>query len=521
MTTEPSRTRSILIAALGGEGGGVLSDWTITAIRSAGYLVQGTSIPGVAQRTGATTYYIEYSEIPVQEVGARRPVFALTPIPGRVDVMMASELIEAARAAQNGLLSPDRTTLLASSHRVYATSEKMMMTDGRFDTEAALKTVHTLPKRAIIFDMQQAAQDAGTVINAVMLGTLAGSNVLDIDPVHFENAIKSSGKSVTASLKGYAYGFAAARGEVSAPATAAPGVSQAPAPGAKQATENFLAGFPVETHFVIDSGYRRCLDYQDKKHAEAFLDHVRALARTDRDLNGADHGWKLTIEGARYLALRMTYEDVMRVADLKSRAERFDTVRREVQAPMGSPLHITEYLKPGPEELCAVLPRRIGAALLAWLHKRDMEHRFNVGIYVKSHTISGFLMLRFLARLKVMRRGSWRFAEEEKIHARWLAGVQNAARLDYDFGVEVAECADLVKGYGSTYRRGVRNFNLIFDAVIDPAVAGLRSAASAVRGARTAANADPEGDRLDQFLAQLNISHPPVLHDGGLSRQQP
>src|SRR5882672_7055988 len=42
MNAGGSRTKSILIAALGGEGGGVLSDWTLTAIRNAGYLAQST-----------------------------------------------------------------------------------------------------------------------------------------------------------------------------------------------------------------------------------------------------------------------------------------------------------------------------------------------------------------------------------------------------------------------------------------------------------------------------------------------
>ncbi len=518
MTTDQPRTKSILIAALGGEGGGVLSDWTIAAIRAAGYLVQGTSIPGVAQRTGATTYYIEYLAIPQAEIGTRRPVFALTPIPGRVDVMLASELIEAARAAQGGFISPDRTTLIASSHRIYATSEKIAMTDGRFDTDAALKTVHALAGRAIVFDMQHAAQEAGTVINAVLLGTLAGSNALDIDPVHFENAIKDSGKAVAASLKGYAFGYAAARGELQG---LNPVVSANPATSDKGATPAYLAEFPIETHFTIENGYHRCLDYQDSRYSEAYLGHVRAAAATDRALHGADRGWKLTIETARYLALRMTYEDVIRVADLKSRAERFDAVRREVQVSGDVPLHITEYLKPGPEELCAVLPRRMGDALLAWLRERDLEHRFNIGLYVKSHTVAGFLLLRFLARLRFLRRSSWRFAQEEEMHARWLTAVQDAAKLDYAFGVEVAECADLVKGYSGTYRRGVRNFNLIFDHVIDPAISGVRSAADAVRGARLAANSDPEGDKLDRFLAQLQPTNPSPHIVSALSREMP
>ena len=101
MTFAASNTKSVLIAALGGEGGGVLADWTLTAIRSAGYLAQSTSIPGVAQRTGATTYYIEYSTVPLSELGNRQPVFALTPVPGGLGPLTPLMLI------RHTLLGPD------------------------------------------------------------------------------------------------------------------------------------------------------------------------------------------------------------------------------------------------------------------------------------------------------------------------------------------------------------------------------------------------------------------------------
>src|SRR5262249_32902831 len=66
-----TRPISILIAALGGEGGGVLTDWIVAAAAELGFPVQSTSIPGVAQRTGATTYYIEI--VPVAGAPAPPP----------------------------------------------------------------------------------------------------------------------------------------------------------------------------------------------------------------------------------------------------------------------------------------------------------------------------------------------------------------------------------------------------------------------------------------------------------------
>jgi indolepyruvate ferredoxin oxidoreductase beta subunit len=492
MTFATSNTKSVLIAALGGEGGGVLADWTLTAIRSAGYLAQSTSIPGVAQRTGATTYYIEYSTVPLSELGNRKPVFALTPVPGQVDAMIASELIEAARAAQLGYVSPSRTTLLASSHRVYATSEKIAMDDGRFDSDAALKAVYALAQRAIIFDMESAAEQVGTVINAVLFGSLAGSNVLGIDRIHFEQAVRASGKSVDASMRGFELGYSAARGD-EPPVSS---VVKFKKPSAIRFSE-----FPVEARFVIESGFQRCLDYQDAAYADVYIGKVRELALLDRSLEGADKGWKLTIEGARYLALRMTYEDVIRVADLKTRRDRFATIRKEARAKAGEPIYITEYLKPGAEEVCALLPLRLGNLFLGFLRKRDLEHRFNIGLYIKSHTITGYLTMRTLANMRFLRRKSWRYADEAALTSSWLEAVKSAAPLDYQFGVQTAECADLVKGYSGTYRRGIRNFDLLFSRIVEPAIAAKQGSAEIVDGARHAALSDPEGDALDIYLS--------------------
>ena len=125
------RPVTLLIAALGGEGGGVLTDWIVSAAEHLGLPVQSTSIPGVAQRTGATTYYIEMFPTPYSELGGRRPVLALSPGVGDVDVVIASELLEAGRAIAMGFVTADRTLLLSSTSRVYLTVEKMQMGDGR------------------------------------------------------------------------------------------------------------------------------------------------------------------------------------------------------------------------------------------------------------------------------------------------------------------------------------------------------------------------------------------------------
>ncbi len=165
----------IAILAMGGEGGGVLADWIVAMAEAHGHIAQTTSVPGVAQRTGATIYYVEMFPAAAAQARGARPVLALMPLPGDVDVVLASELMEAGRAVQRGLVTPDRTTLIASTHRVLAIGERMAMGDGSFDVGRLLRAVKERSREQILFDMDQAAEESGGVINAVLLGALAGS----------------------------------------------------------------------------------------------------------------------------------------------------------------------------------------------------------------------------------------------------------------------------------------------------------------------------------------------------------
>ena len=132
---------SILLCALGGEGGGVLAEWLADSARRAGYPAQATSIPGVAQRTGATTYYLEFFPVPLTELAGKRPVFGLNPLPGRLDLLVSSELLETARQIGNGLASSTHTRVITSSSRTLTTAEKMQIGDGRQDDTALLSLV--------------------------------------------------------------------------------------------------------------------------------------------------------------------------------------------------------------------------------------------------------------------------------------------------------------------------------------------------------------------------------------------
>jgi indolepyruvate ferredoxin oxidoreductase beta subunit len=533
MNALPQRPVTILIAALGGEGGGVLADWIIAAAASQDYPVQSTSIPGVAQRTGATTYYIELYPAHTAELGDRRPVMTLTPAQSYVDVMVSSELLETGRAMLNGFVTPDCTTLIASTHRIYTVAEKMHMGDGRFDSERILKAAQTMARRAILFDMQALAARSGTIINAVLFGALAGSGVLPLPRAACEDVIRKGGRGAEASLKGFALGYAHACGE------AQPADPEELKRWRALPSERVRKTFPGETHEILEEGVARLADFQDRDYATLYLDRLAPIAKLEREQGGGAaverigqanaQGYELTSETGRFLALWMSYEDLIRVADLKSRSSRFERVRAEVQAKPHEPVHIIEYLKPGIEEAAALLPPFLSKRLLAWTAKRGLTHKLNVGIYLKSTSAMGFLLLRLMAALRPLRRMSARYAEEQALIERWLQAVRDAAARDLGLALEIALCARLIKGYGDTNRRAKASFLRILDTLVvgdalpddraraplaDRARAPLddRARAVAIGKAREAALADPEGRGLENLLATQGIAPmPPQL----------
>jgi indolepyruvate ferredoxin oxidoreductase beta subunit len=524
MMEQSQRPITILIAALGGEGGGVLADWIIAAAMAEDYPVQSTSIPGVAQRTGATTYYIELYPAHTTELGGRRLVMTLAPAPADIDVMLASELLEAGRALLNGYVTPARTTLIASTHRIYTVDEKVALGDGRFDSERIVAAAQALARRAILADFHKLAANAGAMINAVLFGALAGSGTLPLPRAACEQAIRSAGKGAEASLRGFALGYTAAEGKTPAaaggPTAARDGPTTAGAEANAQArsteaqarslSERVRQTFPAEVQQMIEQGVARVAGFQDSDYAALYLERLAPIAKLDREHAGAEK-WKLTSETARFLALWMSYEDVIRVADLKSRRSRFERVRAEVQAKAHEPVHIIEYLKPGVEEVAALLPSGLSRRLLAWAERRGLMQKLNVGLHVNTASVTGFLMLRSLAVLRPLRRMSARYAEEQALIERWLRAI--AAAPHPELALEIALCGRLIKGYGDTNRRAKASFLRIFDTLVDGdtladvgTMANAQARADAVRAARVGALADPEGRGLEATLAVLGIA---------------
>ena len=497
----PPRPITLLVAAIGGEGGGVLAQWIVAAAQDAGFPVQSTSIPGVAQRTGATTYYIELFPVPIAALDGRRPVFALYPGVGDLDVMLASEFAEAARAVMRGFVTPDRTLLIASTHRVFGIDERSAMADGRYDDARLAEAARARAKRALLDDLRRIAEDRRVSLNAVLLGVLAATGALALPRKSFEAAIRAGGIAVESNLRGFAAGFDH-RFPDRPPARLPDETYKRPAPNAPENLERIVAAaFPPPAQDVLREGVRRLVGYQGVAYASRFIERAEQLWRAEAAAGGDG---RLTREAARELAVRMSYEDVIRVAQLKSAPDRIARVRAEIRAASHEPVAIVDYFKPGIDELASILPPVLARPLIAAAERRGWRGRAHLGMRLRSTTISGVLRLRLLAGLRRWRPFTWRFAEEQAAIEQWLDDVRRATAIDLALAQEIAGCARLVKGYGDTHRRGTANLARIRAALIAPALDGRIAparASDAIASARVAALSDPDGARLANVLA--------------------
>jgi indolepyruvate ferredoxin oxidoreductase beta subunit len=492
---------TLLVAAMGGEGGGVLTDWIMNAARAEDLIIQSTSIPGVAQRTGATTYYIEFLT-PGQAAG-KRPVMSLYPGVGGVDVMVSTELVEAGRAMQNGFVTPERTTLIASTHRVYSVAEKVAMADDRFDVERILAAAQELAKEPILFDMADAAKQAGSVINAVILGVVAGSKRLPISVAAFEEAIRKEGKSVDSSLAAFHAGLErVSAGSVIAPAT---GFGKRPPLQDMPAADSLydrVEQYSEDLQVILREGLNRQIDYLDHAYGALYLDRFETIAAAEAEF-GTDG--QLSRSVAKYLAVRMSFEDVIRVADIKTRPERLARIREELGAKPGEAVIVTDYLKPGVEEMCSVLPAFIGGPIQRWADGSDLAAKLHVGLHIKTTSFFGYRLMRAMAGLKRWRRRGHRYQQEQQSIETWLTAIREALAMEPKLAIEIAECARLIKGYSDTHRRAIGSYSSIMETLVVPALKGEMAAketAAAIIRARSAALSDASGASLQSELSQ-------------------
>ncbi|MFN5999248.1 MAG: indolepyruvate oxidoreductase subunit beta family protein [Paracoccaceae bacterium] len=487
----------LAILAVGGQGGGVLTAWIEDLARAHGYAAQATSVAGVSQRTGATVYYVELA--PATQ---GTPVFSLMPAAGDVDILIAAELMEAGRAIIRGFVTPDRTTLIASTHRSLAVSEKTVPGDGIASGAEVLAAADIAARRVIAGDFDALAVAEGSVISASLFGALAAAEVLPFPKEAFEAAIAKGGKGVEPSLKAFAAGYEAATNgpKQTAPTKPAPRSDTPKGPAKLLAEWKTLTAridrFPPEVAELARLGLKKVVDFQNLAYGRAYLDLLDTVLAQDRA------PFDLSREAAKHIANAMAYDDIIRVADEKTRATRMIRIVGEMGAQDQHLMHVTEFLHPRAEELVSLLPAKMGARWAANPRRMALIDRlFNKGRRLRTDSLRGFLMLHLMGGLKGWRLKSLRHATETAHLESWLATAMSYLPQNYGLAVEVIRCRRLIKGYSDTHARGLSKFDKVLSAIA--LIQHREDAADWARRLRDAALKDEEGKALDGAIATI------------------
>ncbi|MES2540527.1 MAG: indolepyruvate oxidoreductase subunit beta family protein [Pseudomonadota bacterium] len=492
----------LAILAVGGQGGGVLTGWIEDLARAQGYAAQATSVAGVSQRTGATVYYVEMAP---QKPGEPVPVFSLMPAPGDVDIMITAEMMEAGRSIIRGFVTPDRTVLITSTHRALAVSEKMVPGDGIASSDEVMAAAEIAARRVIAADFDALATRNGSVISASLFGALAGAGVLPFPREAFEAAIRAGGKGIEGSLRAFAaaYEVAANPTPETAPVAEAKADSKVQGPARLMAEWDRLAArvaaLPAPVAELALPGLRKVVDFQDLRYGAEYLDRLgTVLSRDD-----AAHGWVLSREAAKYIANALAYDDIIRVADLKTRARRFDRIRTEMRVKEANVLHLTEFFHPRAEEIVGMFPARLGAKLEAdpkWMAR--LTRWFDKGRRLRTDSLPAFVTLHIIGGMKGWRRRTLRHAQEQAHLAHWLDTALAQTSRNYDLAVELIRCRRLIKGYSDTHVRGYAKFDRVLEATAR--IAHRDDAADWCRRLREAALLDEEGKALDGAIRTID-----------------
>jgi indolepyruvate ferredoxin oxidoreductase beta subunit len=509
MSDGPQRI-SVLIAAVGGQGGHILGEWLLAAARLADWQARGVGLPGLSQRGGATIYYLELAHGPEAE----KTVFCPFPVSGDLDIILGQELLELVRAACR--YGGDKCKIVGSTHRIYTVQERLTQQPELLSEGDARELLKGRCERAILFDASRAAREEGldqVAANSVLLGALAASGFLPLSAECFEEAIRQTGPAPETNLRAFRAGVKAARQTLDAAASELRIAESAPYESAAERSlprsirrdigYRAMAAVPQLTPIVSEAA-RQLTAYQSAAYARLYLAMVQAAFNLDIERN--DGRYDLTAEFARVLAVRMTLEDMFRVAELKTDPNRFSQIRLELGAGSDEILHITDYLCPQVEQIVGALPDALARSLLRLL--APIRFR-SLPMRVSTSSIPGYFLLRSMAALKFLRPLSWNFRQEEKWIRLYARRVMNCARADHELGVLAASAGELVKGYGDTRRKMLSCWNAFHDELISPMLEARATAPEILAAGREylrLAFSSPEGPEAALRMARSAAS---------------
>jgi indolepyruvate ferredoxin oxidoreductase beta subunit len=331
-------------------------------------------------------------------------------------------------------------------------------------------------------DLGRAARGAKCHPNAVMFGVMAASGVLPMRLESCRQAIAGSGIAVADNLAGFEAGLSLP----AEPSSAGDELAAVFAPAPESFAEA-VAALPDTVRQMAGHGAARLLDYQDAAYVRRYLDRLARIVAVDV----ASQDYRLSARVARRLAAWMAFEDVIRVAQLKTRPGRLARIRAEIGADDDVPVTVHDFLKPGRDELDGMLPASLGK----WLPTRGTgRHGTGLALHLKTSGPFGWLALRSLAALKCWRPRTARFQREQDLIERWLRSVTAAAAADYALACSTADLAVWARGYGDVRHRGLARLTRIFTDWPRRIAVDREALGDAVRASLAAAYSDPDAE---------------------------
>lgn len=526
------RVLSLLVAAIGGQGGNVLTEWIFAAANLEGYRPVSIALPGLAQRGGATNYYMEIAVAQRPEL-LDQVVFGHYPVPGAVDVLIGQEYLELARLVQQGY-SSQHTSVLASTHRFYSVTEKMPMYGGIMDSAKLEAMVRAFSGRYVAFDAIGLVREAGleeVTANAAILGGLAAAGYLPISRENYKQAIRLVGVAVDANLKAFDVGYQLVASGAYAERRASeaePDLDRLMEEKAQVLPARWRQAFrqlaseartrlPASVATIAIEALARLIDFQSPSYAADYLTELAEIVELDKSIGGQTQDFAFSQIFAKTLATMMAYHDAVRVAELKTRSVRFEKVRRHIGVQPGEVYWVTDYLKPDAYEIYALFPEGLVKPVLAVA--RALGFREGEGLSratweqrPRTTTLPGYLWLRWLTLLKPLRPRSMRFKHERELIKEYVANVKELAPLSYGLACLVARTGQMIKGYGDVRRRTIASTRRFLHNVLRPLVAfeagiegsDFRLAAQLGEKARLMVGADDKGiEKAEKLVAQV------------------
>jgi hypothetical protein len=263
--------------------------------------------------------------------------------------------------------------------------------------------------------------------------------------------------------------------------------------GEDDATPPFLpAGLPDGIASVVSEAIHRLVDYQGAGYAQLYVDRLRRFIGRP----GVDDAMLGQI--ARLMASRMSYEDPIRIAQLK--------LAEHAAAAGGAPVAPTgDIRKFRLDELIRALPKMVAEPALDALGWVSWTH-MPVSIRFSAKNRSGIRRLKIEAGLRRWRRFSVRYAEERVWVERWLHMIGRSLLKQPPAAMAIVQTADMIEGYGDSYRQGLSDWHAIIDGLVKPTFDGvlpLPDLAGAIAAARAAALPDPRQAALKRTITEI------------------